>query len=330
MSKQQQKQIPTNILKKSLFKNQNQSYDSEQLIQEKSQYQEQQLNNQEQKQAQKQIDVVHNQKQSKNKSYQFEELLRTQINIILLSVIENNASIVGLAIFNLKTGEIILSQIVDRLTYVHTISTILRYSPQEIIFCEHFQNSLLNKKIAQTFRNAKIVYQKRFFFDENKGQKIYNQSKQNNLNNSSNLLKVDNQYYYVGLASLNALILHLEMQYQLIFSNNLVINFHNINDFLTIDLSTIFDLEILLNSKDFTISQSLVNLFKTQTVGGQRLLRASLLQPLNKLEEIQKRQEMINYLEKNPSYQEQLQQILKNFKDAENITIKGTGKQYYR
>ena len=39
-----------------------------------------------------------------------------------------------MACYNINTGEIKLTQIIERMTYIKTISTLERFYPQEIIF----------------------------------------------------------------------------------------------------------------------------------------------------------------------------------------------------
>jgi len=56
-----------------------------------------------------------------------------------------------------------------------------------------------------------------------------------------------------------------------------------IENVLVMDPRTSLDLELLVDQQDRKELGSLVSLFNTCTVGGRRLLRSNLLQPLNDL-----------------------------------------------
>lgn len=63
--------------------------------------------------------------------------------------------------YNTITGEIVLSQIIDRLTYIYTIQTIYRFFPIEIITSDTLKNKILMKKLESVFTNCKFKYIKR-------------------------------------------------------------------------------------------------------------------------------------------------------------------------
>jgi DNA mismatch repair ATPase MutS len=61
----------------------------------------------------------------------------TTLNEFIVSIIEHTTHEVGLAVYNVNSGEVFLSQIIERMTYVQTISTLSRFTPREIIYCSN-------------------------------------------------------------------------------------------------------------------------------------------------------------------------------------------------
>ncbi len=69
----------------------------------------------------------------------------------IISIIENKSNVVGLAIYNMTSGEITISQIFDRMTYCSTISTLNAFSPLEILVSKTLQGSILHKNLKNFF-----------------------------------------------------------------------------------------------------------------------------------------------------------------------------------
>ncbi|EAS01686.2 MutS domain II family protein (macronuclear) [Tetrahymena thermophila SB210] len=233
----------------------------------------------------------------------------------IVAIIENHANQVGFAAFNVQTGQISISQIVDRLTYLNTTSTIFAFYPLEIIFSNTQSSSYLVKILQQQLPLTKFTSVKRNYFDETKGESILKKK-------SSNLIqKLDN--LYVALASLNALINHIEVTQELyLLKEQLQIGFIQMDSILVMDHKTALDLELLIQQLSQNEKGSLISLFKIQTVAGKRLLRSNLLQPLNDLKSLQDRQSAVFEFTMNQDSIVTFQNILKNFKDFETSTVK--------
>lgn len=89
---------------------------------------------------------------------------------------------------------------------------------------------------------------------------------------------------------------------------------------LTLDRSTLMNLELFSTIRDGKKSGSLVNfLDKTTTSMGGRLLRDWLLKPLNSKSEIELRYEVVEAFIRDFSLRESLKEILKNIYDLERI-----------
>ncbi|KAL4496405.1 hypothetical protein ABPG72_014635 [Tetrahymena utriculariae] len=264
------------------------------------------------KQAKKKKEVnSSDDQQIKKKIIEQSEIYRQHI----VAVIENHANQVGFAAFNVQTGKISISQIVDRLTYLHTTSTIFAFYPLEIIFSNTQANSYLVKILQQQLPLTKFTSVKRNYFDETKGESILKKK------SSSLIFKLDN--YYVALAALNALINHIEVTQELyLLKEQLQIGFIQMDTILVMDHKTALDLELLIQQMSQNENGSLISLFKVQTVAGKRLLRSNLLQPLNDIKILQERQSAVFEFTMHQDSIKTFQNILKNFKDFETSTVK--------
>ncbi|KAL4463069.1 hypothetical protein ABPG74_007070 [Tetrahymena malaccensis] len=233
----------------------------------------------------------------------------------IVAIIENHANQVGFAAYNVQTGQISISQIVDRLTYLNTTSTIFAFYPLEIIFSNTQSSSYLVKILQQQLPLTKFTSVKRNYFDETKGESILKKK------SSSLIFKLDN--LYVALAALNALINHIEVTQELyLLKEQLQIKFIQMDSILVMDHKTALDLELLIQQLSQNENGSLISLFKIQTVAGKRLLRSNLLQPLNDLKSLSERQIAVFEFTMHQESIVTFQNILKNFKDFETSTVK--------
>jgi DNA mismatch repair ATPase MutS len=198
---------------------------------------------------------------------------RRQLREHVISLIEYCSNEVGLAIYNISNGEIHLCQIIERLTYFRTISTIERFLPLEILYSSSLEYTPLVKKLSLHFRNASFKPLRRMLFDETKGFSIYSQRGNRDSYNPDNK--------FIAYSALHALIFHLENDYQhkLVYTS-LNIKWHMIEDLLVIESQTIRELEIFLNGETRSQRNCFVDEFSCLTQGGKRMLRANLLQPL--------------------------------------------------
>lgn len=192
----------------------------------------------------------------------------------IVSIIEYCSNEVGIAIYNTVNGEIHLCQIIERLTYFRTISTIERFFPLEVIHSASLEHTPLIKKLTEKFRNVNFRSFKRMIFDETKGYQIYSQRGNKEEYNPDNK--------FIAYSALSALIYFLENNYETKFNyNSLKIKWHLLEDLLIIESQTILELEIFLNGETKSKSNCFVDNFVCLTHGGTRMLRANLLQPLS-------------------------------------------------
>jgi len=99
------------------------------------------------------------------------------------------------------------------------------------------------------------------------------------------------------------------------------ISYDNFHDFMDLDESTIKSLDLIYNFS--TKSSKLWTLFwvldHTKTAMGKRFLRESIVKPLQNLDEIKKRHEIIEELLKEPILLNKITEKLKNIADIDNI-----------
>lgn len=189
-----------------------------------------------------------------------------------------------MAAFNEISGEVRLCQYSDKVTYLHTMSLLLQCHPKELLFSETMQNNILCNKLREAFLECKVSRQKRSVFNETKGLAIYQESQHQDALHSQDSL-------YLAFSSLNALITHLNAKGLCqIRSRSLLLKVHVLEHTLVIDWTSVLHLDLIINHRDFTTRQTLARKFNCLTRGGQRMLRANLIQPPSRLIVIRNRQ----------------------------------------
>lgn len=176
---------------------------------------------------------------------------------------------------------------------------------------------MLHRIVRKSFEQTPVRFLKRKFFDETKGQSLLAQTRLQDQ-------KVQKpECIYVSLASFSALITYLEMQYsQLLCLRSLEIELHEMDEILVMDSQTMRDLELLGKKDQFSTGTALADRFACQTSGGIRLLRQNLMQPLSNPEKIRQRQQAVQLLLSSSGIHEKLTELVREFKDSEQITEK--------
>ena len=210
--------------------------------------------------------------------------LRDRSKEYVVSLIEYCSSEVGLAMFNRSSGEIYLCHIIERLTYLKTLSTVQRFTPVQIIYSSNHEGSLLVRKLRKELRGTLMKGVKRSQFDETSGYEIYKKR------NNKDTYNPDQKF--IAYAALNALLNELELHHETPLAHSaLNIKWHELEGLLVIESQTIKELEILGSKEED--QHCLADNFDCATKGGSRMLRANLLQPLSDSTRIQERQELL-------------------------------------
>jgi DNA mismatch repair protein MSH4 len=182
------------------------------------------------------------------------------------------------------------------------------------------ENSSLYSLIKKIFNGCYVGLLSKLFlnnlvrkcFDEDFGKEVYMKS----MNKELKLVDVNSKY--VCMASLSGLLRYLESNSNIILQQDLLkINYHFLENYLNISFKTTLDLELLLNKKYLKSFGTLFSLFKCQTISGFRLLRSNILQPLTNEKDLTLRYEAVNELRGKIEVQQNLKNILSNFKEFE-------------
>ncbi|XP_050066677.1 mutS protein homolog 4-like [Aphis gossypii] len=182
---------------------------------------------------------------------------------------------------------------------------------------DQIQGTLLYNTIKNQFPLSAILTASRKHFSENEG-KIY-------LRNSiipectSTLEQVLPKFYAVSAAA--ALLKHIEFNHNVIFSSNtLQIEYEGVEKSMFVDANTASRLELVLNSSLNTKNTLFDVLNQCSTIGGQRRLRSSILQPSSDILLIHNRQEAVEEILSSPEQNfVLLRNIIQKFTDVEQL-----------
>lgn len=131
--------------------------------------------------------------------------------------------------------------------------------------------------------------------------------------------EITDKYYMIGAAS--ALLQHIKTKYAAVFDmNRLRIKIQASEDSMVLNTKTIKSLEIIHNLLEGAAGMSLYKLMNhTKTSMGARILRANLLQPLTRLENLTRRQDAVEELCRNVDIITECQQKLNVFEDMDKL-----------
>ncbi|KAK8599014.1 hypothetical protein V6N13_076956 [Hibiscus sabdariffa] len=241
----------------------------------------------------------------------------------VIGLIENRAKEVGMAAFDLRSASLHLSQYIETSSSYQNTKTLLHfYDPMVIVVPP---NKLapegmvgVSELVGRFYASVKKVVMARGCFDDTKGAMLI----KNLAAREPSSLGLDTYYkqYYLCLASASAAIKWIEAEKGVIVtSHSLVVTFNGSFDHMNIDATSVQNLEIVepLHSALLGTSnkkRSLFHMLKTtKTIGGTRLLRANLLQPLKDIETINTRLDCVDELMSNEQLFFGLSQVLRKF-----------------
>ncbi|KAL8137932.1 hypothetical protein V2J09_003933 [Rumex salicifolius] len=241
----------------------------------------------------------------------------------IIGMIENRAKEVGVAAFDLRSASLHLSQYIETGSSYQNTKTLLHfYDPMVIIVPPSKMapetmtgvSTLVDKYYSAT----KKVIIARGFFDDTKGAVLV----KNLASTEPSALGLDTYYkqYYLCLAAAAATIRWIEGDKGVIITHHsLSVTFNGSFDHVSIDATSVQNLELIepLRSDLLGTSNKKRSLFHllrtTRTIGGTRLLRANLLQPLKDIETINARLDCLDELMSNEQLFFGLSQVLCKF-----------------
>ncbi|XP_021631805.1 DNA mismatch repair protein MSH4 isoform X3 [Manihot esculenta] len=264
---------------------------------------------------------------------------------IVIGLIENRAKEVGMAAFDLRSASLHLSQYIETSSSYQNTKTLLQfYDPMVIIVPP---NKLapdgmvgVSELVDRFYALVKKVVMARGCFDDTKGAVLI----KNIAAKKPSALGLDTYYkqYYLCLAAAAATIKCFDdVMLMLLFdkqvwpyftherteaekgvivtNHSLLVTFNGSFDHMNIDATSVQNLEIIetLHSSLWGTTnkkRSLFHMLKTtKTIGGTRLLRANLLQPLKDVETINTRLDCLDELMSNEQLFFGLSQVLRKF-----------------
>ncbi|XP_058190179.1 DNA mismatch repair protein MSH4 isoform X1 [Rhododendron vialii] len=241
----------------------------------------------------------------------------------VIGLIENRAKGVGVAAFDLRSASLHLSQYIETSSSYQNTKTLLQfYDPMVIVVPPNkfAPDGMVGVSILvdRFYSSIKKVVMARGCFDDTKGAVLV----KNIAAKEPSALSLDTYYkqYYLCLAAASATIKWTEAEKGVIITNHsLLVTFNGSFDHMNIDATSVQNLEIIdtLHSALWGTSnkkRSLFHMLKTtRTVGGTRLLRANLLQPLKDIETINARLDCLDELMSNEQLFFGLSQVLRKF-----------------
>nr|DAD47740.1 TPA_asm: hypothetical protein HUJ06_017677 [Nelumbo nucifera] len=242
---------------------------------------------------------------------------------IVIGLIENRAKEVGVAAFDLRSAALHLSQFIETSsTYQNTKTLLHFYDPMVIIVPPNklAPDSMVGvaELVDRFYTSVKKVVMSRGCFDDTKGAVLV----KGLAAKEPSALGLDTYYkqYYLCLAAAAATIKWTETEKGVIVTNHsLLVTFNGSFDHMNIDATSVQNLEIIepLHSTLWGTGnkkRSLFHMLKTtRTIGGTRLLRANLLQPLKDIETINARLDCLDELMSNEELFFGLSQVLRKF-----------------
>ncbi|DBA95622.1 TPA: hypothetical protein ACH3X3_013469 [Trebouxia sp. C0006] len=210
---------------------------------------------------------------------------------------------VGMAAMDTDTMKLSLMQYVESTrTYNNTLSLLQMYEPSALIIVGTNQ-AVLSTRLNQATRAFHQVPLGRACFDDTKGAALLGQY-------AGEGTKVDlegtalRSSYYLAFGAAGALLSYLEQeQHMFLAANCLDVDFAGTQNHMQIDLASVEALELIKPLAAGAASKKGTSLYRflnyTKTVGGARLLRANLLQPLTSLDTLRMRQDAVQELVSN-------------------------------
>ncbi|KAK4843610.1 hypothetical protein QYF36_010532 [Acer negundo] len=234
-------------------------------------------------------------------------------------LIENRAKEVGVAAFDLRSATLHLSQYIETSSSYQNTKTLLHfYDPMVIIVSPNkfAPDGMVgvSELVDRFYASVKKAVMARACFDDTKGAVLI----KNLAAKEPSALGLDTYYkqYYLCLAAAAATIKCLSFMHRVEAEKGVIVTNHSLSSSF---YDSVQNLEIVepLHSALWGTSnkkRSLFHMLKTtKTIGGTRLLRANLLQPLKDIETINTRLDCLDELMSNEQLFFGLSQVLRKF-----------------
>lgn len=243
----------------------------------------------------------------------------------IVAIVENTRFEVGLAVCSLEGLPCMsLCQVSDDKLYSKAMPLIDSLETKMIITCTNARKGsdassagIIGKIERAEHRPLSIEAISRKYFNECDGLRLLR-----DLAVPEDQVALDKEIrpLFLALASACALIQFCRFRLGLLFSTKFPVRLLNPNGFMLIDSASLFNLEVLRNSKTQDMKHCLFGMLNyCKTKGGQRLLRATLRMPLRDLPSLVARQQCIAELLESKRVFERTGIILSNLSDMDGV-----------
>uniref|UniRef100_A0A8D9F295 MutS protein homolog 4 n=1 Tax=Cacopsylla melanoneura TaxID=428564 RepID=A0A8D9F295_9HEMI len=250
---------------------------------------------------------------------------QTEQSNVIMAITEGRGQArgeVGIAAIDTKHPNLILCQISDSPTYIHTLTKIHVLNPVQIIMpntiTENVEYNKLFNLIKDKFTHIELTSVLRRYFSDSQGLDFIRKTCLPEYSNV--ILLVIHKFY--ALSSCCALVKYVEFVQNIVFlSRSLQVSYQGSENVTFIDFETCQKLELVLSQSNKLKSKC--NLFgvlnNCVTQGGQRKLRSAVLQPSCNSRVIKQRLDCVTELIDNPRILCEIQTSLKKFADVERL-----------
>lgn len=237
-------------------------------------------------------------------------MLDEKKNNFLLSIYKNK-DFYGLAAVDVTTGEFFTTRVIWGNTFVKLMDEIARYSPSEIVVNTELYNDTSSiNEIVSRFNTYISRLEDECFELSVSIEKI-------------KLYSNDSKIEELSANACGALLSYLEQTQKVNLTHIRKIEFYQIEEYMSIDLSTRRHLELTETMRDKTRKGSLIwVLDRTATSMGGRTLRKWLEQPLIKVADIQERLDAVSELKEKYMIRMEVRESLKKVYDIERLMTK--------
>lgn len=232
----------------------------------------------------------------------------------MAAVIENRGGEVGIAVLNLATLQLSLTQFTDSVSFAKTISFLHSQLPACIVVPHTAQtDNVLLQMLLQSNEDATITSIHRRYFNESTGaNRVFDLSA-----SSDRLAEITDVSRYLSLASAAAILQYSEVSLACtLVPNTLRIKSVTLSSFVDLHRKSAVNLGVvpplrfngatLIERANFTVSP-----------GGARLFRSNLLQPLRDVPTLTHRLDAVDYLLAHPHILQGAVECLRGFKDID-------------
>ncbi|KAG0034942.1 MutS protein msh4 [Podila clonocystis] len=217
---------------------------------------------------------------------------------------------IGMCFCDLRTSEVILSQICDSFTYVNTLYMLNLCQPTEILLAETALEptpSKLAKAIQENCPGSTITAISRRFFSDRAEQ------------STSFMLGIASKYFCLSATA--AAMKHMEESRNSAFINHSVqFKYRGCRESMLIDSGTARNLELTVNLSSQDDQGTLFGVLnQTLTPMGNRLLRTNILQPSKDKRAVSSRLDSVELLSRNEELFYSVREVLKSIPDVDHL-----------